>query len=278
MQEAMGGRSKGRRVLVAARRRSTPLAVTALLLIVAGCGHALAWDTFARSVTNGWGRAAPLGGSWLQVKGNPADLSVDGANGVFAIPAANYLSAEQIAILPSVSAQDYVGTFEVAFSDNVDVLGARQGGVVAYLVARYQNTSATGYYRLGLAWDGPSHHLWLRTQNAAGKGAPSDWTIQTDTGIDPANDYPAGGPYWYEMRVQIHGSSPTSFASKVWRLGTAEPAAWMLSGSDPSDLGPQVPGPVGVRASNDLQGTAGYLPYVAHISFTNIALGSLVAG
>ena len=212
------------------------------------------------------------------MKGSPADLSVDGTAGVFSIPADNYLRAEQIAVLPSASTRDYLGVFEVGFGENVDDLGAAHGGVVAYLVARYQNTSATGYYRMGLVWDGPTHRLWLRTQNAAGQGAPSDWTVQQNTGIDPASDYPAGGPYWYQVKVQISGSTPTSFASKVWKLGTSEPAAWMLTGSDSSGLGPQVPGLVGVRASNDLQGASGYLAYVAHVYVTNVAIGALPSG
>jgi hypothetical protein len=245
------------------------------LVLVAGCGRALAWDTFTRSVSNGWGAASPLGGQWVQVKGSPSNLSVNGSSGVFSITAGNYLSVEQIAILPSASTRDFLGTFVVGFGENVNSFNGLHGGVVAYLVARYQNTSATGYYRLGLVWDGPTHQLWLRTQNAAGKGKPSDWTIEQQTGIDPTSDYPGGGPYWYQVKVQISGSTPTTFASKAWKLGTNEPAAWMLTGSDANNFGPQGAGPLGVRASNDLQGSSGYVNYDAHVFVNNMAVGSL---
>src|SRR5579864_1909568 len=106
-----GGRSTTRRELSGARRRALPVIVLTCLVVTAGCGRALAWDTFFRSVSNGWGRAAPLGGSWVQVKGSPADLSVGGSSGAFSIPAGNYLSAEQIAVLPSVTTRDYLAVF-----------------------------------------------------------------------------------------------------------------------------------------------------------------------
>jgi hypothetical protein len=117
----------------------------------------------------------------------------------------------------------------------------------------------------------------LRTQNPAGKSNPGDFTIEVNTGIDPATDFPNGPPYGpYHVKVQITGSSPTSFASKVWRAGAGEPAAWMLTGTDSRNLAPQGPGPIGVRASNDLQGSPGsYLSFTAHVVINNLLVGSV---
>jgi len=243
-------------------------------LLTAGCTVPVAFDLFGRTTTSGWG-SATVGGSWTQVKGSPSEVSVDGTGGVFAIPAGNYLSAEQIMTLPATSVRDYTATFTVSFTENINTINPKYGGVVAYMVARYQNTSATGYYRLGIVWDAGTRRLWLRTQNAAGKGAASNWTIEQNTGIDPVKDYPAGGPYAYTVAVQISGAFPTTFKSKVWKVGATAPAGWMLTGTDPGNLGPQAAGPVGVRASNDLQTSASTYPaFTEHIKVGDVSVTS----
>ena len=222
-----------------------------------------ALDSFTRTVSNGWGRA-DTGGGVVTGKGSASDLSVHGSSGVFSIPGANYLNAEQIVTLPRTSAFDYVGSFVVGFSENINNYNPQHGGVVAYLVARYQARSSTGYYRLGLVWEASDRRLWLRSQNAAGAGQPNDFTIQKDTGIDPTRDY-SSPPYAYNVKVEITGSKPTSFASKVWKHGTPGPSGWMLTGTDTKKLGPQAAGPIGLRGSNDLYtGTSSFLSYTEH--------------
>jgi len=258
------------------RRLSGVAALGAVLasvaLLTAACTIPYASDYFGRTVSGGWGSAL-IGGPWTEVKGTPSELSVNGSAGVFAIPAGNYLSAEQILTLPQTSVRDYTGSFDVTFMENISTIGPKYGGVVAYLVARYQNSSATGYYRIGIVWDAGTRRLWLRTQNAAGKGAPSNWTIEQNTGIDPVQDYPGGGPYAYHVMVHVAGAFPTTFASKVWKVGSPEPSSWMLTGSDPGNLGPQVPGPIGVRASNDLQtGPGTYPAFTAHVEVSAITV------
>ena len=34
------------------------------------------------------------------------------------------------------------------------------------------------------------------------------------------------------MRIQVTGTAPTTVRTKVWRVGTAEPATWNLSVTD----------------------------------------------
>jgi hypothetical protein len=235
-------------------------------------GASVAADDFGRVVNRGWG-TAPVGGPWSLVKGSASDLSVNGAGGVISVSAGSYLSVDHVLVLPSTSIRDFLGTFDVSFTENINHLNPQYGGVVAYLVARFQNTSANGYYRLGVVWDAATRRLWLRTQNPAGKGHPGDFTIETNTGIDPAADFP-GPPYGpYHVKVEIRGSGPTRFASKIWRAGTPEASVWMLAGNDPHNLGPQGPGPVGVRASNDLQVSPGsYLKFTAHLVISHLVI------
>jgi hypothetical protein len=243
-------------------------------VLAAGCTAPVAVDFFGRTLSGTWGNAV-FGGTWTQVKGAPSEVSVDGNDGVFAIPAGNYLSAEQIMTLPTTSVRDYTGTFTTTFDEDINTVNPRYGGVVAYLVARYQNSSATGYYRMGIVWDAATRRLWLRTQNAAGKGASSNWTIEKNTGIDPVADYPGGGPYAYDVVVRISGAFPTTFESKVWKVGAAEPMAWMLTGTDPGNLGPQSAGAIGVRASNDLQTSANTYPgFTEKIEISAVSVGS----
>ena len=239
---------------------------------VATPSGALAADDFARVVKGGWG-TAPVGGSWSLVKGSAADVSVNGAGGVIAVPAGSYLTVDHVLVLASTSVRDLVATFDVTFAEDIGRQNPQYGGVVAYVVARFHNTSANGYYRLGVVWDAASRRLWLRTQNPAGKGHPGDFTIETDTGIDPTADF-RGPPYGpYHVKVEITGAGPTSFGSKIWRAGP-EPPSWMLTGNDTRGLGPQSAGPVGVRASNDLQGAPGaYLNVTEHVVIAHLMVG-----
>jgi len=231
-------------------------------------------DDFARVVTGGWG-TAPTGGPWSLVKGAASDVSVNGSAGVIAITAGSYLTVDHVLVLPATSVRDYAGSFDVSFMENINRVNPQYGGVLAYLVARFQNTGANGYYRLGVVWDAASRRLWLRTQNPAGKGHAGDFTIETNTGIDPTADFPGGAPYGpYHVKVRITGSGPTTFASKLWKAGTPEPGGWMLTGTDANNLGPQVAGPIGIRASDDLQGSPGsYLNFTAHVVIGHLAVG-----
>ena len=235
--------------------------------------HLYVRDTFHRPVAAGWGRARP-GGKWLLAKGQTSDFSVAGGQGVVAAHAAYFLNGEQILILPHKQPLTYLGSFTIGFDENINNYNPQHGGVVAYLVARFQNTGATGYYRMGLVWEGSTRHLWLRTQTPAGQNNPGDFTSQIDTLIDPTKDFPGGPPYSYNVKVEITGANPTSFASKVWKVGMPEPASWMLTGTDSKNLGPQGPGPIGFRVSNDLYtGTSTYVNYTAHVQIADLVVG-----
>jgi hypothetical protein len=233
-------------------------------------------DAFSRTVSNGWGNA-DIGGAWTQVKGSAANVSVNGSAAVFAIPDNQYTISDQIMELPNVSELNFTGSFDVSYMENVNSKNQACGGVNAYIAARIQSTTGTGYYRMGIAWDAATKHLWLRTQNAVGKNkGTNDFTIEKDTGINPANDFSAP-PYSYHVKVNINGSNPTSFSSKVWKFGTSEPAGWMLTGKDTNNYGPQVAAPVGVRGVADLSSGSGcttwLTSYTAHLQIDNLSIG-----
>jgi hypothetical protein len=236
-------------------------------------------DVFSRLVAGGWGTANG-GGDYVVAKGNPADFSVDGAGGLFAIPNAPYTTAEHIVVLPGANALDVAASFDVSFLENVKALAPTYGGVLAGLVTRFHNANdqGTGYYRLQLVWSANSGRpeLFLRAQDDSGMSPPGHFKVEQNLGVDPTLDYPTGGPYTYHVKVQITGSNPTSVALKAWKPGVAEPAGWQLTGTDSGNDGPQTPGPVGVRASADLQSGGGrYLPATSHVRVQNLVVNLL---
>lgn len=236
-------------------------------------------DTFARVVTNGWGRA-DVGGAYAVEKGNTADFSVDGTGGRLALRNAVYTSAEHIVALPATDALDIGATFDVSFLENVKALNPQYGGVLAGVIARFHNVNdqGNGYYRMQLVWNANNGHpqLFLRAQDDSGKSPPGHFKVEKNLGIDPTVDFPKGAPYTYHVMVQITGSNPTSVALKAWKVGATEPTAWQLTGTDTGDYGPQSAGPVGVRASADLQSAASsFLPVTSHVKIENLVVTKL---
>jgi hypothetical protein len=199
---------------------------------------------------------------------------------VFSIREAVYTSAEHILVLPAASAVDAQATFDVTFLDNVKALHPVDGGVLAGVIFRFHNANdqGNGYYRLQLVWSANSGHpgLFLRAQDDSGLNPPGHFKVEQNLGIDPTADYPRGGPYTYHVKVQITRTSATSVALKAWKPGTSEPANWQLTGTDAGNFGPQTAGPVGVRASADLQSSPGaFLPTTSHVRIENLAVHAL---
>ena len=240
---------------------------------------ALVSDTFGRVVAGGWG-TADIGGAYTVEKGAAADFSVDGTGGVFTVRNALYTSAEHILALPATNALDFAASFDVVFPANVKALNPKYGGVLAGVVARFHNVNdvGNGYYRMQLVWNANNGVplLFLRAQDDSGKAPPGHFKIETNLGIDPTVDYPHGGPYAYHVMTQITGTNPTTVALKAWKVGGTEPVAWQLTGSDTGNYGPQTAGPVGVRASADLQSAASaYLAVTSTVKVENLVVTTL---
>lgn len=180
-------------------------------------------DTFTRSVTGGWG-SAEIGGAWTR-SGSATPFSVDGAGRIRMASAGSGPGAT----LAGVSSADTEVRVEVATDKP-----ATGGGTYLTVVPRV--VSGNEYYvdvRL-LSTGGVSLTL--------GRLAGSETVLQarTVTGLT----HQAGTTM--QVRVQAFGTSPTTLRAKVWRTGTAEPAAWTASVTDPAPA-LQVPGGIGLR-------------------------------
>lgn len=80
--------------------------------------------------------------------------------------------------------------------------------------------------------------VWL-TRN---EGATE--TVLTSVTV-PGLTFAAGNPM--QVRLQTYGTSPTTIRVKIWKAGTTEPTAWLLTGTD-STTALQAPGSIGLYA------------------------------
>lgn len=186
-------------------------------------------DTFARSVTTGWG-TADVGGAWT-ASGAGANFAV--ANGVGTVATA--VGQTKHAFLGEVS-QNSAETQLVTSLDKaatgggnyVTVLGRRIDAQNDYRAkVRVLSTGAVSAF---LARNVAATETTLATTTVAGLTyAPGDRL---------------------QVRVQVDGTSPTTLRMKVWKDGTAEPANWLLTTSDPT-------------AALQAKGSVGLMTYVS---------------
>ena len=221
-------------------------------------------DSFGRTVTTGWG-TADTGGAWTLQKGGGTTGSESVANDTGAITTmpAFYTQDEQV-LTTATNALDFGFSFDITWPQSVESMSsptADYGGLLGGIVARFQSAQDEddSYYKMSASWDsnGGSPQLELRAQSNGTVPAGGAFRLNDDTGIDPTADYPSGGPYAYQVAGEITGANPTSFAMSIWKLGTPQPASWMLTGTDTADAGPQVAGLVGFRGDDDLSNTGG---------------------
>ena len=184
----------------------------------------LAADSFARTVTAGWG-SADQGGAWT-VAGSASVFSVNGTVGKIAVPAGQTDTAS----LASVSSTS---------TDVTAVLGIDQmpsvGSLYALVQAR-QVSSSSGYGARVLFTSAGRIQLYLtgggNATYLAGGQLPSTVT------------YAAGDQF--NVRVVVDGVSPTTVEAKVWKVGTTEPTAWTYTATD-STASLQVAGWIGFQ-------------------------------
>jgi PKD repeat protein len=186
-------------------------------------------DTFTRTVSGGWG-SADTGGAWSSTSG-AANFAVAGGLGTIRMASAG--SGPQI-YLNSVSRIDA----EVAVTASFDK-PATGGGIDLSVVGRrvvgegdYRGkvrVLSTGGVRVGLS-----------RANAAG----AQTVIQPETLV--AGLTVAAGDQ-LRARVQVTGTGPTTLRIKVWKVGSAEPASWQLTGTD-TTAGLQAAGSIGIHS------------------------------
>jgi hypothetical protein len=186
----------------------------------------VATDTFARTVTGGWG-AADLGGTWSVLSGGTTPLSVSGGQGLIETPTGG---SQRLLHLPGTSVRDVDAKLETTFPNATGTTG----GVWSYLVLRRQADGT--YLRIGLM--AANNQLLVRSQTSAGAAVFPDKA--TGVAFTPGDAY--------VLRVQAEGAAPTTVRYKVWKAGTQEPTAWLHTGT--TTAGPQAAGSVGVRTTN----------------------------
>ena len=187
---------------------------------------ALAVDSFARSVTSGWG-SAQTGGDWTvtSTASTLSRYSVAGGEGRMSLTP----GATRSAFLRSVSST----STEIQTTVSMDRLPA--GNSFLTIAGRAIGTS--GYVaRVRVATDGG-------IQLHVGRGI-SSITALNGGAVEGLTLVPGEK---LRVRAQVTGTSPTTVRAKVWRDGDPEPAAWRATANDSTaDL--QEAGGVGLQA------------------------------
>jgi hypothetical protein len=213
-------------------------------------------DSFARTVSSGWG-TANTGGAWTVVSGASSAYSVSGGNGNIQLPSN---SGGYAIYLDSISLQDSSGSVNVTWNK--------------------ASTGALHFAQFLIRNDGTTSNAYLfRVQQDPTTGAVTAIIqgILGGTGAKQIGPSATVGSYvqgdTITMAYEIQGTNPTNLYFSAWTGGpSAQPGSWMISTNDSSD-GPQVAGAAGLRADGSTGYTAGAL-----FSFSNLSITSQQAG
>jgi PKD repeat protein len=212
----------------------------------------LALDTFERSITNGLGTAT-IGGNWTLVGSSTLFGVTDGKANIRMAGAGSGPSA-------------YLNSVSSASSDMAVTVGldksATGGGTYISLVGR-RVVATSGDYRFVLRYlsSGAVQPLLIRRNGSTDNVLASLGSIPGLT-VAPGDEL--------RVRFQVEGTNPTQLRVKVWRLGTPEPVAWLLSATD-SNTALQSAGGVGLVTY--LSGSATNAPVTAR--FDDLVVANL---
>jgi PKD repeat protein len=184
-------------------------------------GTTLAQDNFSRIVTGGWG-AAVTGGNWST--SSPANSSVNGFVGQFS----HTPGATRRATLNAVASSATTATANIS----LDKAAAGSSTYVGIVVRQV----GSAYYQ--------ARARFLADGSVALQLMQGSSTVLANTTIAGLT-YTAGTQL--SIRVEATGTSPTALRARLWRTGSAEPAAWTLSATD-STAALQAAGSVGVES------------------------------
>ena len=180
----------------------------------------LAADTFARTVTGGWG-TAETGGPWTSVGGAPA-LSVSGGRGVMTILKGETREAR----LDGISVTGVEAS--VLFSSDV----ASAGGAASLTLIGRRVGSSWYAARARLEPGGVMRMYLLRNEVPSARRLPGS--------------YVAGEQL--RVKVSVTGTGTTTVRGKMWLAAGAEPVSWQATGTDTTPS-MQVAGSVSLRSN-----------------------------
>ncbi len=184
-------------------------------------------DAFARTVAAGWG-TADRGGAWA-VTGVATKYSVTTGTASMTAKAGE----TDAAVLPAVSSSDS----DIRVTLATDRLATGNGSYVS-VIGRRVGTNLEYQAKLRVRADGS-----VAVSLLALNGSPTVITLRPEV---VATGVSAAGGAKVTARVQVTGTSPTTFRMKVWPAAATEPAAWQVSIAD-SVAGLQARGSVGLQ-------------------------------
>jgi PKD repeat protein len=223
---------------------SQQIAVTAPLVAV------YASDAFTRTTANSLG-SADKGGAWSLAGGASTLFSVSGGSAKLKMSAP---SAGPAGYLNSVSALNVDGVVDVSS----DSLPTGSGTYLSLAVRHTGSGATTSEYRVRVKIQPTTTTLTI-----------SKVVNNTETALK--NVTVAGLVYAsgdvLRLRILATGSGTTSLSGKVWKVGSAEPSAWLLS---TTDVDPALQSAGGVGVVSYLSGTSTVSPVVS--SWDNLAV------
>jgi hypothetical protein len=178
-----------------------------------GTNATLGLDSFARSVTGGFGTAESGGDWWV---GDPAaDYAVSGGAGRITLPAAG---AGRSAYLNRIRSTDT----DLAVKITADKIATGNG---IYVTAVGRKIDDAGTYRATVTLR-PDNSVRLGLRRTDGAGAETVLTA----------DQPIAGLSYQpgrllRVRLQVAGTSPTTLRAKTWADGATEPG-WQTTTTD----------------------------------------------
>ncbi|MDR3068150.1 MAG: hypothetical protein LBU50_01420, partial [Cellulomonas sp.] len=214
--------------------------------VVAPVPGKVADDTFARTVSGGWGQAG-TGGTW-QPEAGGSMFSTDGGRGVLTIDRASWTARARLSGV-SVSDVDVAATLGVTKRPTT-------GWTRLTVSARVSPDFASGYLlRANVTPEGRVDSIQLM------KGRD---TLIAAAWPDPLVTLAPGEQL--NMRLRVVGST---LQGKVWKAGTPEPTVWALQATDTT-----VPGPGSVGVGTLTDSVSAPLPVIVTVDdFTATAVG-----
>ena len=207
-------------------------------------------DTFARTVSSGWGQA-DTGGTWA-LGGPASQFAVGSGSGTirFTTPGTTLGATLTTATSTDTDLRMTVGTDRLA----------NNNGLYIGIVGRHSSTNNEYQGRVRIAGTGTVYASFV-----ALKGSASAVLVKGEIPIAGLTAT-AGGSL--AVRLQATGTNPTTLRMKVWTAGTAEPAAWQQTATD-TWAALQSAGSVGVN---------GYLSSGSTNVPVSLTVGGLTAG
>ncbi len=200
-------------------------------------------DNFNRTVANGWGSAV-AGGPWT-LTSTASNYAVDGSVGIIRVAARS-------------GPGTYLNNVSLAGSDLTVALSTDKPGSGGglYISVLGRRVATTGDYRAQVRLQGDGS-VGLSLMRVTSAGAE---TVISSEVMASGLTYAVGDVLL--VHLQVTGSAPTTIRAKVWKQGTAEPAAWLRSVTDATS---GLQGPGGVGFSTYLSGTATNSPIAVRV-------------